>query len=327
MKDLIFFALLFLLPLTIHAQSNLIILNKSGDTAWQLDASTGEQVAVYQTGSAPHEVAVSPDKKWAVITNYGADEPGNSLTVLDLNENRVDKTITLGSFQRPHGIEWFSDSRRVVVSTEEQQSVVIVDIMAGNVLSHIKTNERVSHMVALSRNEQKVFVTNLGSGSVTVLDVADQKVIETVNTGEGTEGLTLTNDGTELWITNRASDTISILDSGTFDILQTMYSEGFPIRAETSPDGRFVAVSNARASSVTVFDVTTREKVATVSTKTPEVSDGMPIGLTFSDDGSRLYVANSNADQIVVINTSSWKVMETFKTGATPDGIAYISSE
>ncbi|HKL17476.1 MAG TPA: beta-propeller fold lactonase family protein, partial [Halalkalibaculum sp.] len=101
----------------------------------------------------------------------------------------------------------------------------------------------------------------------------------------------------------------------------------FPIRAETSPDGRFVAVSNARASTVSVFDVETREKMATVSTKTPEVSDGMPIGLTFSDDNSRLYVANSNADQIVVINTDSWKVMETFKTGATPDGIAYISGE
>jgi len=327
MKHLIYLALLVFLPVTANAQGNLIILNKSGNTAWQLDAATGDQKAVYNTGTAPHEVALSPDKQWAVITNYGSEEPGNSLTVIDLEKREVAKTIQLGSFQRPHGIEWFSDSQRVVVSVEEQQSVVIVDIPDGRVLTDIKTNAEISHMVELSENEQLVYVTNLGSGSVTVLNIADEKIVKTINTGRGTEGLTLADNGHELWVTNRASDSISILDTESYEVLQTMASEGFPIRAETSPDGRFVAVSNARASTVSVFDVESREKMATVATKTPEVSDGMPIGLTFSDDNSRLYVANSNADQIVVINTDSWKVMETFKTGATPDGIAYISGE
>lgn len=325
MKHFIFILSFFFLSSSVFAQNNLLILNKSGNTAWQLDASTGEQLAIYKTGTAPHEVAVSPNKKWAVITNYGDDEPGNTLTVIDLAKKEVAKTIRLNSFQRPHGVEWFSDNRRVVVSVEEQQSVIIVDVIKGKVLTDIRTNQEVSHMVELGGDEQRIYVTNLGSGSLTVLDISGRKIIETIETGQGTEGLTLANNGEELWITNRASDTISILDTQKLEIINTMSSKGFPIRAETSPNGKYVAVSNARAGSVTVFDTDSKEKLATVSTETSGVKEGMPIGLTFSGDNNRLYVANSNADQIVVINTGTWKVMETFETGATPDGIAYIS--
>lgn len=325
MKHFIYLLLFSLLTFTAHAQNHIIILNKSGNTAWQLDAATGEQLAVYDTGTAPHEVAVSPSKKWAVITNYGDQQPGNSLTVVDLEKREVTKTIDLKSFHRPHGIQWFSDNRKVVVSAEEQQAVVIVDILDGTIFSDIGTNAQVSHMVELSADEQKVYVTNLGSGSLTALSIPEQKIITTISTGEGTEGLTLAGNGAELWITNRASDNISIIDTETMEIKETINSEGFPIRAETSPNGKYVAVTNARASSVSVFNTRTKEKLATVSTKTPGVSEGMPIGLTFSEDSSRLFVANSNANQIVVINTGSWKVLETFHTGDTPDGIAYIS--
>lgn len=327
MRHLICLLLFSILAFAAQAQNHILVLNKSGNTAWQLDAATGERLATYTTGTAPHEVAVSPDKKWAAITNYGNQQPGNSLTVVNLEKREVAKTIDLKSFERPHGIEWFSDNRRVVVSAEEQQSVVIIDIIEGTVLSDIETNEQVSHMVELSADEEKVYVTNLGSGSLTVLSIPDEKIISTISTGEGTEGITLANNGSELWITNRVSDTISIIDTGTLEIKDTFPSQGFPIRAETSPNGNYTAASNARASSVTVFSTQSKEKLATVSTKTPGVKDGMPIGLTFSDDNSRLFVANSNADQIVVINTDSWKVLETFPTGDTPDGIAYISDE
>ena len=59
----------------------LIVLNKSDDTAWLFDGATGEKRAEVPTGGAPHEVAVSPDGALAVVTDYGAETPGNTLTV------------------------------------------------------------------------------------------------------------------------------------------------------------------------------------------------------------------------------------------------------
>ena len=307
-------------------EAYLLILNKSGDSVWQLNAQTGERIAEYPTGKAPHEVAVSPDRSRAIVTNYGADSPGNTLTILDLNRQRVSDTISLGKYQRPHGVEWFSDGRRAIVTAEEQQAVLIVDIVKGTVRSAINTGQRVSHMVTLSPDEKRAYVTNLGSGSLTIVDLEKENVLHTMETGSGTEGVTTVGTRQEVWITNRSANTVSVIDPSQNRILETLESSAFPIRAETSPDGRRVAVSNARSSEVTVFDVESRRQIAKVSTVEGS-KKGMPIGLTFSDDGRYLFVSNSNLNHIAVIDTGSWTLVNRYPTGATPDGIAYVKPE
>jgi len=310
-------------PAELTAQNYILILNKSGNTAWQLNAKTGEKITEYNTGTAPHEVAISPDRNRAIITNYGDDTPGNSLTIVDLQKQEVLKTISLGNYQRPHGVQWFSDGKRAIVTTEAQQSVVIVDIDSGEIVSKIKTGQQVSHMVALGDGEQIAYVTNLGSGSVSILNLATEKSTNIITTGDGTEGITPIPDKEEVWITNRSANTVSIWEPGNNTITETLDSSSFPIRAEVSNDGKLVAVSNAESSDVTIFDVANRKQIQKIST-VEGTQKGMPIGLTFSDDDSRLFVANSNIDQIAVIDTRSWKVIKQVDTGATPDGIAYF---
>lgn len=311
-------------PTSISAQDHILILNKSANTAWQLDAETGQKIVEYKTDVGPHEVAVSPDQSRAIITNYGADSPGNSLTILDLENQQVSKTISLGEYQRPHGVEWFSDNNRAIVTAEAQQSVLIVDIDSGEILSTIKTGQQVSHMVVLGADEQTAFVTNLGSGSVSFLDLDAGKTTQSVKTGDGTEGITTVPGKDEIWITNRSANTVNILDISTNEIVETLDSSSFPIRAEVSADGNRIAVSNAQSSEVAIFDVETRKQVRKISTVSSD-EQGAPIGLTFSSDGSRLFVANSTINQIAVIDTNTWKVVNSFTTGDTPDGIAYIS--
>lgn len=315
--------LLALSPLNTWAQNQILILNKSGNTAWQLNGNNGEKVAEYNTGIAPHEVAVSPDQRRAIITNYGAETPGNSLTIVDLQNREVSKTISLGEYQRPHGVEWFSDGKRAIVTAEAQQAVLIVNIDSGEILSAIKTDQEVSHMVTLGAAEGIAYVTNLGSGSVSILNLSSGKTTRTIETGDGTEGITTIPGKEEVWITNRSANTVSILDNTNNKIVETLNSSSFPIRAKVSKDGELVAVSNAESSEITIFDVERRKQVQKISTVEGN-QKGMPIGLTFSDDGNQLFVANSNINEIAVIHTKSWKVIKRFKTGATPDGIAYF---
>ena len=315
---------LAVLPTSISAQNHILILNKSANTAWQLDAETGQKIVEYKTGVGPHEVAVSPDQSRAIITNYGADTPGNSLTIVDLENQQVSKTISLGEYQRPHGVEWFSDNNRAIITAEAQQAVLIVDIDSGKILNSIKTGQQVSHMVVLGADEQTAFVTNLGSGSVSILDLESGTTTQSIKTGDGTEGIATVPGKDEIWITNRSANTVNILDTSTNEIVETLDSSSFPIRAEVSADGKRIAVSNAQSSQVAIFDVETRKQVRRISTVSGD-EQGAPIGLTFSSDGNRLFVANSTINQIAVIDTDSWKIVNNFTTGDTPDGIAYIS--
>ena len=58
----------------------LVVLNKAEATASLIDLASGEVRATLPTGVGPHEVAISPDGKLALVADYGQQTPGSSLT-------------------------------------------------------------------------------------------------------------------------------------------------------------------------------------------------------------------------------------------------------
>ena len=87
---------------TADLEGTLVIVNKGASTVSIVDVGSGTELAVLPTGTGPHEVALTADGRTAVITDYEAREPGNSLTIVDVAARQVTKTIDLGSFERPH---------------------------------------------------------------------------------------------------------------------------------------------------------------------------------------------------------------------------------
>src|SRR6188474_3122510 len=80
----------------------LIVLNKGAATADFFDPRTGERLRTLATGTGPHEGAVSPDGRLAVVANYGATEPGGTLALFDLARGEALDTLDLGGPVRPH---------------------------------------------------------------------------------------------------------------------------------------------------------------------------------------------------------------------------------
>lgn len=66
------------------AAGTLVVANKAEATVSLVDVASGEVVATLPTGAGPHEVAVSPDGRTALVADYGGREPGRTLTVIDL---------------------------------------------------------------------------------------------------------------------------------------------------------------------------------------------------------------------------------------------------
>jgi YVTN family beta-propeller protein len=101
------------------SSGTLIVLNKTDNTAMLIDLADGKVRATIPTGAGPHEVAVSSDGRLAVVTNYGTrQEPGSTLTVIDVAKAAKVKDIDLGEYRRPRGagrieMRRFSDSREI----------------------------------------------------------------------------------------------------------------------------------------------------------------------------------------------------------------------
>ena len=325
----------------VSAPGTLIVLNKSDNSAMLFNLGSGTLTATLPTGHAPHEAAVSPDGRTLVVTNYGDRvRPGNSLTIIDLASKAVTKTIDLGKYERPHGVAFMPDGKRVLVTVEENRALITVDIQSGDVEQAIGTDQSVSHMVARSPDAKRAFVANIDSGSMTAVDLAKGQRIANVPTGEGAEGIAVTPDGKELWVTNRGADTITVLDPDTLTTVATLPSASFPIRIIFSHDGRYALVSNAKSGDVAVFDVKQRKEVRRVRLEISAVDDQsgrlfrnvfgsspVPIGVLAHPDNRHAFVALSNADRVIVFDMDTGRILGEYATGTQPDGLAYTPLE
>jgi YVTN family beta-propeller protein len=312
----------------------LLVGNKSAHTLWALDLASGEKRASFETGIGPHEVEISPDRRFAVVSNYGErGEAGNSLTVIDWPAGEVARVIDLGEDNRPHGMAFLPDGR-IAVTTEGSDRLLVVDIANGEVLQRIAVGEGVAHMVAASPDGRVAWVTNISAGTLEKVDLEAGRVVGTIQTGAGAEGVGVANQGREVWVTNRADDTVSIVDADSLETVATLDSVGFPIRVAVTPDGRHALVTNARAATLAVFSVAERTLVATVQIADPDAEyqqtllgdSALPIGIVVHPDGRRAFVAVSGANEVAVIDTGTWQVVDRWATGREPDALGVIVS-
>jgi YVTN family beta-propeller protein len=318
-----------------HA-GTLLVANKSDHSVDLVDAGSGESRATLPTGRAPHEVAVSPDGALAVVSNYGPrGEPGSSLTVIDVAAARVERTVELGEHRRPHGLAWVA-ADRLAVTTEDSADLLLVDPLTGRILGAVGTGQRISHMVAATPDGKRAFVANIGSGSVTAVDLARATKLVDIVTGDGAEGIDVTPDGKEVWVGNRAADTLSVVDAATLEVLQQLPCKGFPIRVTFTPDGSLALVSLADSGEIAVFDVAERRELLRRRldlSAVPEATQRLfgdrfgespvPVGLVVRPDGARAWVAATQSDVVVAFEPRTLKVLDLVRAGREPDGMAY----
>lgn len=317
-------------------KGTIIVASKSGNDVYFIDRETGETLAVLPTGLEPHEVEVSDDGRIAVVCNYGNREnPGNTLSVYDVQKGEFHKTIDLGEHTRPHGMQWVAGTNNLLVTTEGTKSLIVVDIKEGAVVQVMDTKEEVSHMVAATNDFSRAFVPSIRTGNVAVFDLETGELIDHVYSGAGAEGIDVSPDGTEVWVTNRADNTITIFDTQTLEVLVQLPCEDFPIRAKFTPDGSRFLVSNARSGTVAVFDAINKLHMGDIKLTPPVPADtdaeryfaefegtSIPIGLVIPDNRFA-YVANTRSDVVSVIDIEKLEITGHFDAGNEPDGINF----
>jgi YVTN family beta-propeller protein len=334
-RFLILSAIVSALPAGLSGQT-LLVGNKTDNTVDLIDLKRGESRATLPTGVGPHEIAVAPAGRLAVISNYGSrDSRGSSLTLIDLVAEEVVNTIELGEHTSPHGMAWL-DEDRLVVTTEGSAHLLIVNPHRGEILAAIPTSQEISHMVAVTPDGARAFVANIGSSTVTVIDLTAGKKVADLPTGEGAEGIAVSADGSKVWVTNRAADTLSVIDAETLVIERSHACASFPIRIALTPDGEHALVSVARTGEVVQLDPATGRETARAKldlSALPESTTRLfgdqfgkspvPVGLVIAPDGHTAWVAATQADMVVAIDPRTLEVKGLIRAGKEPDGMAY----
>ena len=314
----------------------LIVANKGDATVSLVNLQNGEVAATVPTGQGPHEVAVSFDGTIAVVTDYGTrDAPGSTLTVIDIAEAKPIRKIYLGEYHRPHGIA-FRDQNSILVTVEDNQAILQVDVTTGQIENVYETGQDVSHMLTIAEStdgqQVQAWVANIGSGSVTVIDLLKGEHLADIPTGEGAEGIASALGW--VWVTNRAADTLTVFHVDTRKKVAEIPCEGFPIRAEVTSNGRYVVVSRARAGNLAVYrlaDPSENPRIIKLEVEAKDTEDrlfgdqfgnsSVPIGIEIQSD--RVWVAHANADVVSEHDLPTGKTLRILEAGREPDGMAY----
>lgn len=311
-------SLLFILALSAAlpgAAATLLAGNKAENSVSFIDLATGKERARLPTGPMPHEIAISPDGRTAAVVAYGAKQ----IDLYDVAGAKHLRTIDLGANERPHGIAWLK-SGRIVATTEGSSTLSLVDPASGKVDS-VATGARGSHMVAVTRDEKRAFVSNLGSRNVTAIDLVKRAKIADLSAGAEPEGIALTPNGRELWVANRADDTVIIFDAETFKPQATIAVGDMPIRLAISPDGRTAVTSDMFDGGLTLIDVEARKVRRKV--KVSGDREAAQVTILFSTDGKRLYAAETGRARIAEVDLATAKLLRTLPAGKGADGLGY----
>lgn len=206
--------ILIALPVASLADT-LIVANKNEGTVSFIDLDNGEEVARRDTGPSPHEVALSPDQSLAVVVSYMEDGYiGRELNVFDVESTELVKTIDIEPHLAPHGIAWVGDSNSVIVTTEETRDVIKVDVERGEVTGVAVTDQIGTHLLALSPDASRAYVTSRGSDTINVIDTQTMTTLQLIEADMGPEGVSVSPGGKEVRIGNNQSETIIILMPG-----------------------------------------------------------------------------------------------------------------
>ncbi len=297
----------------------LVVLNKQDATLVTVDPADGKVLGRVATGEAPHEVALSADGKTAFVSNYGAQTPGNSISVIDLAAMKELRRVDVTPLGRPHGV--FVADGKLYYTAEVNRIVARLDPATYRTDWLFGTGQTGTHMVWVAPDATRMYTCNIGGDSISLLERAQNGIWNStaIPVGKGPEGFDLTPDGRELWAAHSRDGAVSIIDlaqkkvTGTID-LQTKRSN----RLKFTPDGKLALVSDLDAGEVLVIDVPTRK----VTKKVP--LGRMVEGILIEPGGARAYVAVNGDNYVAVIDLKTLNVTDRIETGRGPDGMGWI---
>ncbi|MCC7180926.1 MAG: hypothetical protein IT177_21275 [Acidobacteria bacterium] len=301
-----------------------VVVNQQADSVTLIDLKAMEAYRHVPVVGGPHEAAVSPDGRTVVVTNYNKQGVGQqkTLSVLALPGGDTIRTIDLGEYRAPHDVRWV-DGTRVVVTSEANQALLLVNVTSGAIERVFRTDAGVSHMLALSTDRTRLYCSNMRDGSVSAFDFKTGAKIKDVKTGTECEGVGVTPDGRWVWAGNRAADTISIIDTRTLEVVKHLASPGFPYRVQFTPDGTRALIPHARASSLVIGDVASQSIAKSIPLGLTKVAEPSTAGVFPHPDNRHAFVTVRNDDSMLVLDLSTGRTLARVEVQNSPDGVTY----
>jgi YVTN family beta-propeller protein len=323
--------------LAANAADKVYIANENADTVSVIDAASFKVLTPVRVGKMPHNVQLSPDGKFAWVTNNGDPDadpaPGHAgmnkgehaamakpgaVWLIDTASDAVVAKIPVGL--HPAHVVLTPDGRFAYVTNGGDNSVTVIDAAARSVVVTI-TVGKFPHGLRFAPDGKQAYVANLKGGTVSVIDVASHKEIAQIPAGKGPAQVAFTPDGLLAFVSLSEEKAVAVIDPATRKVSRKIKVGTVPIQLSATPDSRTLLVANQGSRSkpgntVSMIDLRTFKSVNTV------VTDSGAHGVAIDRAGRLAYITNTYADTVSVIDLKSRAVVRNVRVGKGPNGVS-----
>jgi DNA-binding beta-propeller fold protein YncE len=217
-----------------------------------------------QTVSALNLKSEPPTPAWELPLGAGTSPHSESPFPVRSNEDEASITKRADALlvsvdpkdPFPYGCVLDEARRRLYVSLWAQASVAVIDLETQKVVARWAAEEHPNEMI-LDRSGQFLYVANANRNTVTVLNTATGRTVETLNAafraddppGATPNGLALSPDQRRLFVANANVNAVAVFDvsqPGKSRSLGFIPAGWYPTSVRVTPDGKRLLVANGK---------------------------------------------------------------------------------
>ncbi len=246
-------------PMGIVASSDgakVYVANSGSNNISVIDTAANRVInTISNFGYSPAELALSADGLWLYATNPDSD----NVSVIDTVSEVVIRRIIVG--RDPAGILFDEDRSKVYVSNRAENSIAIIDADANPPAVEYTVTVDLNPC-GLAVQDDKLYVANWGSNTVSVIRIASYSVTKTIPVGQRPLRV---QSGLSGWvyISNAGSNEIAFIYTSMDMVTKNTMVGDLPSHMAIDTLRRKLYVVNGLSDKVSVIDLSTR-KVKTV---------------------------------------------------------------
>ncbi|HEX4319300.1 MAG TPA: cytochrome D1 domain-containing protein [Acidobacteriaceae bacterium] len=313
----------------------LLVAEKGEQALGIVDPATGKEIGKVSEGKLPgkdtaHEVTASRDGKLAYVPIYGdsgVGKPGTNgqtMVVIDVASQKIVKTVDFGHPVRPHlpvlGPPVAGHTQGLLyVTTELDKAVTVIDPVTYKILGEIPTGDAQSHMLTVSHDGRRGYTANVASGTVSVLDLTNRKLLKTIQVAKEVQRITISPDDKWVFTSDQGKPELDVIDTKMDAVAKRIPMESAGYGTAVTPDGHWLLVPMMAVNKIAVVDL----KTDTVKTNIELAAGTHPQEALVRPDGKVAYVSCDHSGQVAEIDTATWTLKRMIDTGKVSDGLAW----
>ncbi len=302
-------------------------------------------------GAIDSPVSVTINGDYAYVMNANFDLSGDktgAIAVIDIPRslinrndciiNRLETPSYIGQMaMNANGTLGFLANRRgnsvMLIDLEDPADPLIIDLdrdQEGD--QGIKVGIE-PFGVTLSPDEKTLYVTAVGSGDLSIVDLVERRLIKNEQIGWGINDIGIQPGGSYAYITNKGVGSVALIDVvenrfvTTFALGSYMQGIGSDTRGvDFTPDGQWAFIAARNPESLLVIDTSKLPDYPGEAVVDLLPTDSKPTAVRVTPDGREVWVSNYYSNNVIAYDTRTHAALEVITVGDGPYEIAMAPS-